>query len=107
MERKIEIITTILESGFALLEIWMYGQEPLVFLVNKFTPSVESNVASIDYCEVVGYDVTAFIRSESVDMNRGKAAVLSKLEAIVQNQKALHFQFHKSVKWIYWASTRG
>lgn len=107
MEKKTEIITTILESGFALLEVWMYGQEPLVFLVNKFTPSVESNVASIDYCEVVGYDVTAFIHSESVDMNRGKAAVLSKLEAIVQNQKALHFQFHKSVKWIYWASTRG
>lgn len=107
MERKIEIITTILESGFAVLEVWMYGNDPLVFLVNKFTPSVESNVASIDYCEVTGYDVTAFIRLESVEMHRGKAAMLSKLESIVQNQKALNFQFHKSVKWIYWISTRG
>ena len=58
MERKIETITTILESGFAVLEVWMYGNDPLVFLVNKFTPSVESNVASIDYCEVTGYDNT-------------------------------------------------
>ena len=107
MERKIETITNILERGFAVLEVWMYGNDPLLFLVNKFTPSVESNVASIDYCEVTGYDITAFMRLESLDMNRNKAAVLSKLESIVQHQKALNFQFHKSVKWIYWTSTRG
>ena len=57
MERKIETITTILESGFAVLEVWMYGNDPLVFLVNKFTPSVESNVASIDYCGLRHYSV--------------------------------------------------
>lgn len=106
MERKVEVISKILENGFSLLEVWMYDSSPLVFLVNKFTPSVESSVSSIDYCECTGYDITSLVANESVEMNRNKAALLSKLEYIVQNQRVLSFRFHKSVKWIYWMSSR-
>lgn len=108
MDNTVKIVTAIAREGFQVLQVWV-SDEPTFFLVHKFTPSIESQVASVDYCDVTGYDITDLIRDQSLAMNAQNtaAALMSRVRSIIETQPALVFWFHKTCKWIYWRAVQG
>lgn len=96
-------IESIIAEGYVIVQIIPQYSEPLYFSVNTFIPSFKSSVEEIQYCSLVGVNITDFMRNNSNQID--KRMMLERFKQVVQsdNNPVIRCEFF-GAKWFKWAA---
>ena len=93
-------IESLIDEGFTILQIFNDNGTTFYFVVNKFEESFQSTSQSVDFCQVVGINVTDFL---SVTNNMpNKNDFIARFNQFVNNSRVVRMKFSKNVKWFEW-----
>lgn len=78
--------------------IAMIGEN--LFLYHSFTPSSSGNTSSIDFCSIVGINVTEFFADNRHDVTTTSIVYQARFTKYVENLPLLNIKFNKTTEYM-------
>lgn len=93
-------IENLISEGFSILQIFNGDGSAFYFVVHKFEESFQSTAQSVDFCQLVGINVTDFLNVTNNMPNRSD--FIARFNEFVNSSMVVRVKFSKKVRWFHW-----
>jgi hypothetical protein len=95
-------IETIISEGFVIVQIITNENSVLYFSAYEFTPSFRSSVDDVQYCSLIGINITDFMNNNANQVD--SRLVIERFRQVIQKNPVIRVEFFGS-RWFKWASS--